>query len=853
MASQQQNVYVAHSSHLDLYWIGTQNECLDIGADIIDDAVNLSRDNREFTFLIDTVRFLEYYLAKYPGKKQQVRQLFESGQFEVAACYTDRLENHHDGESLIRNVTYGKRTLKRLLGLDTDIAYHPDLPGLAEQSPQIYKKTGVRYYLFARGFLHGGRFWWKGLDDSRIIAYNFPVHYSYYNIDKEIVPKLRDIRQSIQSSDVLLSCSAGDLGPANTFFSRDEYGKWQRVTLTDTIRELNLRYPELHFELSGTKRILDRMDTAGLEERSGEYPSKWGATGSTTNVQLFHLDKRISAVLLEAEKLSSICGLLGIAVEYGPRETHPLKHRGGSGGSRKYFELQQHPQNMAEWFDFAWRLQLITQDHNYAGVNGIQSNFDRFRYKECALQIAENIRELSIQAIAAHIGTPADAGTVIVFNSLNWSRSEPVTILPLGLDEAKTYIVEDAEGGAYPLIPTKEGYSFYAANMPSVGYKAFTVKEGSQPVPSAKRLETTAERITVRNSYYELIVDRRSGTLVYVKDLETDTVVIDDPAFLSLDIYQDLSDCVSEKISNKVKRESSMDHVRSVTVAEDHCLWTQIEIVTEIANSKARIDIVVNHQSKEIRLNPTVYWIGETHLQLNLNMSFPARFADIVYGVPYGVQKKGCYLYDESPWAPDEISPELYDRYREAMGWFAVESGDGGICVCGNHSAYDFTPDVKQAILIRNVPSCGDKDVLMPNNGKLEWEFRLSSYSGGWEANQAHLASWEQQYPLQPRKKNAHEHSAPQLPPTGSFISTKGCGILSVLKKSDTDPQAYVLRMFNSTSRESVCGIETTLPVRSLEACDMNELPVDEDQERLAAFEIKTLIGRIERDVPDEP
>ena len=58
---------------------------------------------------------------------------------------------------------------------------------------------------------------------------------------------------------------------------------------------------------------------------------------------------------------------------------------------RDYYDAKVRPQNAREWLDFAWRLQLVTQDHNYGGIDGAASAFDRMVYKKVALDVAERL------------------------------------------------------------------------------------------------------------------------------------------------------------------------------------------------------------------------------------------------------------------------------------------------------------------------------------------------------------------------------------------------------------------------------------------------------------------------------
>ena len=107
------HMHIVHGSHLDLYWMGEQAACLALGAKNIDAAVTRASADPSHHFFIETVRFLEYYLLRYPHRKQVLKQLIEAGNIEVGACYSDREENAHDGESLVRNAVYGNLKLMR--------------------------------------------------------------------------------------------------------------------------------------------------------------------------------------------------------------------------------------------------------------------------------------------------------------------------------------------------------------------------------------------------------------------------------------------------------------------------------------------------------------------------------------------------------------------------------------------------------------------------------------------------------------------------------------------------------------------------------------------------------------------
>ena len=405
-------VYVMHSSHLDLYWIGAQADCLAQGAAIIDKALSRADQEPSFHFLIETARFLEYYAAAYPQRLPALREAFARGQIEIAASYTDRLENHVDGEALVRNALYGRKIIRDILGIDCDLCCHPDLPGFAEQTPQIYKKAGIHYYLSARGFKQGARFHWEGLDGSSILMYNIPGHYAYYDADS-IIESLDQTKRNIASDVILLGCSAGDMGAAGTFLA-NENNQMRVYDIDDFLHRMEQRHPAYSFTLANARAVLSSMPAEGMIRLRGEYPSRWGHHGSALNVQFYLLDKQVTRTLLDAEKFSTVCALKERPVQIA-FAMHPLTDSSGRTGGRRYFDLEMTPDSVPGWIEFAWRLQMVTQDHNFGGVEGAQTEFDRIIYKRAALRIAQAILNKSIAVLTSDTGKDM----ITVLNPMN--------------------------------------------------------------------------------------------------------------------------------------------------------------------------------------------------------------------------------------------------------------------------------------------------------------------------------------------------------------------------------------------------------------------------------------------------
>lgn len=94
-------------SHLDLFWMGTSDECLQKGAEIIHRALSLCKEHEEYCFYIETTVFAEYFLQKFPSLRKYFMELLKDNRLEISGVYIDRVEHSHGGESLIRHAVYG--------------------------------------------------------------------------------------------------------------------------------------------------------------------------------------------------------------------------------------------------------------------------------------------------------------------------------------------------------------------------------------------------------------------------------------------------------------------------------------------------------------------------------------------------------------------------------------------------------------------------------------------------------------------------------------------------------------------------------------------------------------------------
>src|SRR5258708_35102942 len=113
-----------------------------------------------------------------------IKERMIEGRWEiVGGMWVEPDLNMPDGESLVRQLLVGKRWFKQTYGVDVHIGWNPDSFGYTWQLPQIYKKSGVDYFVTQKMAWNGTKkfpfkyFYLGSPDGSKVLAY-FPHDYA---------------------------------------------------------------------------------------------------------------------------------------------------------------------------------------------------------------------------------------------------------------------------------------------------------------------------------------------------------------------------------------------------------------------------------------------------------------------------------------------------------------------------------------------------------------------------------------------------------------------------------------------------------------------------------------------------
>ncbi len=136
------------------------------------------------TFAQSQAAIYEAMEKDYPDLFQRIARKIKEGTWvPVGGMWVEPDLNMPDGESLARQLLYGKRYFLDKFGIDVKVGWNPDSFGHNWQLPQILRKAGIDSYVFGRcapGPDPTHFFWWEGMDGSRVLGYVPP---GWYNVD----------------------------------------------------------------------------------------------------------------------------------------------------------------------------------------------------------------------------------------------------------------------------------------------------------------------------------------------------------------------------------------------------------------------------------------------------------------------------------------------------------------------------------------------------------------------------------------------------------------------------------------------------------------------------------------------
>ncbi|KFI55451.1 alpha-mannosidase [Bifidobacterium callitrichos] len=217
------HIAIGHA-HIDSAWLWPVRETRRKVARTVSNVLALMDEDPDFTYAMSSAQQYEWLEAEHPDLFARMKRRIEEGRFiPVGGMWVESDNMIPAGESLIRQITFGRRYFKEHLGVEPRGVWLPDSFGYTGSWPQIARRAGFDWFLTQKiswndttKFPHHS-FMWEGVDGTRILTH-FPPSDTYCSSMSmhELAYSQRNFLDKDLSRNAILLYGFGDGGGGPT-------------------------------------------------------------------------------------------------------------------------------------------------------------------------------------------------------------------------------------------------------------------------------------------------------------------------------------------------------------------------------------------------------------------------------------------------------------------------------------------------------------------------------------------------------------------------------------------------------------------------------------------------------------
>ena len=253
------HIAIGHA-HIDSAWLWPVRETRRKVARTVSNALALMDADPDFKYAMSSAQQYVWLEEDHPDIFNRMKQRIEGGRFiPVGGMWVEADGMLPAGESLIRQIAYGRKYFKEHLGVEPKGVWLPDSFGYTGAWPQIARRAGYEWFLTQKiswndttKFPHHS-FMWEGIDGSRIFTH-FPPADTYAAWCK--VQELDYAEKNFQDKDLadrsLLLFGFGDGGGGPTRNMMEHLHRYENLEGVSkvSIEEPNDFFDKAHRQLA---------------------------------------------------------------------------------------------------------------------------------------------------------------------------------------------------------------------------------------------------------------------------------------------------------------------------------------------------------------------------------------------------------------------------------------------------------------------------------------------------------------------------------------------------------------------------------------------------------------------------
>lgn len=751
--------YIGHT-HIDVAWLWTIAQTREKVQRSFATVLKLMELYPEYTFMSSQPQLYSYLKHDYPELYEKVKKRVKEGRWEVeGAMWLEADCNLASGESLVRQILFGKKFMREEFGVESRVLWLPDVFGYNAALPQILIKSGVDTFLTSKiswsetNKMPYDSFMWEGIDGSRVFTYFLtaqdaeigkqPENFTTYT--GKVEPKMNlgtwnRYQQKEYNNETIVTFGFGDGGGGPTYDMLEKLRrlKWGLPGMPKAqISRAGdfLKRAKTNFERSSKQigRMPKWVGELYLEFHRGTYTSM--AKNKRNN-------RKCEFLLQETETVASI-GKVLLKNKY-PNE-----------------ELENN-----------WRKLLLNQFHDIIPGSSIKEVYDDSDkdYAEIYRE-AGKIKKDNMESIAHNI---AEKG-MVVFNPNSFAVSD--------------------------YVKTPDNEMVFAKNIPPMGWKIVD----NEPMP--EDVTVSADRKTIESKHYLIKFDDDMN-IKSIFDIDFNREIIKDGEKMNqLVAYEDYpKDWDNWEITDyyKQKKWPVNDIIEMDVICGNG--YGGFRVKRRYMNSIIEQEIIAYSESRRIDVKNHIDW-REHHILLKAEFAADIHTAYARYDIQFGnIERSNC---ENTSWeaAKFEVC---------AHKWGDLSEGNYGVSIL-NDCKYGYSAEGNKMTL--SLIKCGTYPNPEADNGLHEFTYSIYPH----EKDARCGGTIEEAYVLNRPLSAAYSLGQGNLPSEYSAVAVDCRNIMIEMIKEAESGDGLVFRAFDVANIKSKAKIKFGFNVKEAYVCDLME------------------------------
>jgi alpha-mannosidase len=622
-------------AHLDVAWLWplaeTERKCVRT----FSNQLALIDRYPEYKFFQSQPHLYMMVKEKYPELYQKILTAVERGQWiPDGAAWVEPDTNLTGGESLIRQLMYGKRFYKEEFDVDCQLLWLPDVFGYSGALPQIMLGCRVPYFSTQKIFwaYHGGEafpyntFLWEGIDGSQVKAH-FHNDYNSEVKPSTVIQRWKERVQKDGFSSRLFPFGYGDGGGGPT---REHLEYARRLENLEGVPKFRIDDPMAFFTT---------QDAAGWPDARyvGELYFQVHRGTYTSQAHTKRLNRQSEYALREAE----LWGAAAMVME---------------GFSFPYDDWES-----------AWKTVLLNQFHDILPGSSIARV-----YEEAEAQLAGVVNGADAITRGACASLVEGTEGLTAFNALSWTRDELVE-LPHGWEGLQT-------GDGVPLPNQTSGDRCFAeVHLPACGWASFLPGDGASPQNTLKVSHSLLENDLVR------VALNACGEITSIFD-KVDQRELSAGLCNQLRMYQDIPSAFDAWDLDSMYRQTPVELAQEaeIEIIAEGPLFVGLVVKRMLNNSSMTQKITLRRHARRVDFHTVIDW-QERHKLLKVNFPVDYFAREALHEIQFGHLPRPTHRSRQLDQDRFEVPQQKWTALVEGQRGFAIlNDGKYGVDVLDN-------------------------------------------------------------------------------------------------------------------------------------------------------------------------